>query len=210
MFKDIVQIFPTPVYNFTFPMHNELKQEAVKYLNDDEIYAGSPVNYIKLTDGKLHKHELFRAYYHFFTDCFDLVMEDLGYSQKQAITTMWGTKQVPGNYHQPHKHANAFLAGVYYLHGNDSNGTTFYNTDNFTMIMPDRKPNAVPIITPMVNLPFEEGVLRIFPAWIVHGVHINTSAYDRFILGVNSMPVGKAEDDRYDRYFYPDMTQYNL
>ena len=62
----------------------------------------------------------------------------------------------------------------------------------------------------MEQLPFEEGVLRIFPAWTVHGVNGNMSTKDRYIIGMNSMPVGKSDDDRYDRYVYPDMAEYKL
>ena len=57
---------------------------------------------------------------------------------------------------------------------------------------------------------FVEGDFVVFPAWTLHGTHPNQSKETRYIIGVNSMPVGKTSDEPYDRFFYPDAYPLNL
>lgn len=212
MLKDIVPIFYTPLYIFNFEQHKEFKEEALEYLKKDELYKKySVAPHIKLSDGSLHREPILQPYYQFMKECLDIVMEDMGYLQKQSITSMWATVQDKGMYHHPHKHSNTFLAGVLYFHGTSgSQGTSFMNIDNLTQIMPNRNPNKKLRLDPVYISNFEEGDFLVFPAWTVHGTPPNLTEESRYILGVNSMPVGKTSDEPYDRFFYPDAYPLNL
>jgi uncharacterized protein (TIGR02466 family) len=210
MFKGVTPIFSTPLYTFEFERHQELKEEAYNYLRNEDCYTETREPYIMMTSGNIHKLPQFRSHYYFFNECLNFVMADLGYSQNQSITTMWGTKQKQNGFHHPHKHGNSFLAGVYYFHGNDqTNGTTFLNTDNLMMISPNRNMKKAPRISPIHRNPFVEGTFIVFPANVLHTVDPNSSGADRYVLGVNSMPVGKSDQEPYDRFVYGDMAEYN-
>jgi uncharacterized protein (TIGR02466 family) len=203
MLKDIQAMFVTPLYIYYFPRHQELKDMVLSYLQNDEIYSNySPSSHIKLSSPNLHKEPLFKEHYDFMMDCLDRTMIDLGYSQKQSITSMWATKQEYGQFHHPHKHGNTFLAGVYYLHGNGVQGTSFLNPDNMTMISPNRNRNRQQKLGTQFQTAFVEGDFIVFPAWIIHSTYQNISREPRYILGVNSMPVGKTTNEIFDRYNY--------
>ena len=44
----------------------------------------------------------------------------------------------------------------------------------------------------------------------MHTTPVHMQEEPRYILGVNSMPVGKTSDEPYDRFFYPDAYPLNL
>ena len=138
--KDIIPMFLTPLYIFTFDRHKELKSMVFDYLQNDKVYEQySTERYIKLSGPNLHKEQMFSPYYHFMMNCYSFAMQDLGYTQNVSMTAMWSTKQEPGMYHHPHKHGNSFLAGVFYFHGGDKTfGTNFFNPDNLLTIAPNR------------------------------------------------------------------------
>lgn len=212
MLKDIVPIFYTPLYIFHCEQHNDYKPAVLEYLKQNDIYEKySTEPHIKLSDASLHRETIFQPYYQFMKECLDITMSDLGYSQKQSITSMWATRHDKGMYHHPHKHGNTFLAGVYYFHGeNGSSGTTFMNPDNLLQIQPDIDPTKRQRLSSVFSSTFQEGDFLIFPAWIVHTTRIHSLNEPRYILGVNSMPTGKTSTQAYDRFFYPDTYSLNL
>jgi len=208
--KTVTTIFSSPIYTFQFKDHEVLKGRTLQYLENEEEYKETKAPYIDLTSADLHQNEIFQPYHEFFDDCLSFAMHDMGYSQSQAITSMWATRQKPGGFHHPHKHGNAFLAGVYYLHGDQkTHGTTFLNTDRLTMISPNRDLNRFQRISPIHRNPFVEGNFCVFPANLLHTVDPNISSETRFSLGVNSMPVGYSDDESYDRFYYPNMNEYS-
>jgi len=132
----------------------------------------------------------------------------LGFLPNIQFTGMWGTRHLNNGSHHRHTHGNSFLAGVYYLHGNEENsGTTFYNTHKYHQaIIPARiKDKHMKIHNSHVTK-FEEGVLWIFPAWLEHSTGVNNALMTntvRTILSFNTMPLGPNNHDEFDRYDYP-------
>ena len=139
MLKDIIPMFYMPLYVYHYEQHSDYKAAALEYLKQEQIYENySSEPHIKLSDGSLHREPIFQPYYHFMKECLDITMQDMGYNQRQSVTSMWATRQNKGMYHHPHKHGNSFLAGVFYFHGkNGTRGTTFMNTDNLLQIQPN-------------------------------------------------------------------------
>ena len=212
MIKDIVPMFYTPLYLFHMENHEEYKQEVLEFLKNPALYEKySTAPHIKLSDGSLHREPLLQPYYQFMKECLDFTMADLGYNQKQSITSMWSTIQEKGMYHHPHTHGNTFLAGVLYFHGQKgSRGTTFMNPSNMIQIQPNIDTTKQMRLSPIYHSQFEEGDFLVFPAWTVHTTPVHMQEEPRYILGVNSMPVGKTSDEPYDRFFYPDAYPLNL
>jgi hypothetical protein len=144
-------------------------------------------------------------------DCIQYAMADLGYQPDVSITSMWATKQSPGQYHHPHKHGNTFLAGVYYMHGDLNNsGTVFYNPDNLLQISPNRDLDRPHRLSARHISDFHEGDFVVFPSWVLHSTSSNITSRDRYVLAINSMPCGKMIDEVYDRYKYNDAEAMNL
>jgi uncharacterized protein (TIGR02466 family) len=211
MIKNVIPMFYTPMYVFSFERHAELKERTLKFVDNEDLYKKySTAPHIKLSDPDLYNYEEMLPYYEFMKECYDYVMDDLGYVPKQSITSMWSTKQERGMYHHPHKHSNTFLAGVYYLHGAPiTGGTSFLNPDNLLQIQPTR--NLKPLrMSPMFQSQFVEGDFIVFPAWILHSTNPNMGQETRYILGSNSMPYGKTVDEVYDRFNYPNSSDIEL
>lgn len=205
MLKDVRAMFLTPLYMFTFPGHRELKDIVLHHLENTDVFTNySPQQHIRLSHPNLHKEPVFREHYDFMNDSLNQVMFDMGYTQEQSITAMWASCQRMGMHHHPHKHGNSFLAGTYYLHGNsETHGTSFINPDNLPAISPNKDPNKVPRLNPIYNSQFIEGDFIVFPAWVLHNTYAHRHDEPRYVLGVNSMPVGKTIDEPYDRFNYP-------
>lgn len=210
--KDVLAMFLTPLYVFSYEHHKDLKEQTLEFLKDEKVFEDySPSSHIKLSHPNLHKEEIFRPYYYFMYECLNYAMDDMGYTQGQSITAMWATKQERGMYHHPHKHGNSFLAGTYYLHaGSVAFGTQFFNTDNLLQISPNRNLSKPARLNPTFNTPFTEGDFIVFPAWTLHSTVPNMDEEARITLGINSMPVGKTVDEPYDRFNYPDASRLNL
>jgi uncharacterized protein (TIGR02466 family) len=212
MLKDIVAMFLTPLYVFSFPRHAELKEEAMSFLLDESLYENySPEAHIKLSHPNLHKSDALREHTVFIDKCLNFVMEEMGYSQPQSITSLWATRQTTGQFHHPHKHGNTFLAGTYYMNGTTGScGTTFMNPDNLTQISPNRNMNKPLRLNPTYTSEFVEGDFVVFPAWTLHNTNPNMTDEERVVLGVNSMPIGKTSNEPYDRFFYQHADAVNM
>jgi uncharacterized protein (TIGR02466 family) len=213
MLKDCRGIFATPLYTFTFENHSLLKEKAFDYLTNPSIYQKYTgyASHIRISEPNLHKQRAFQEYHQFMQNCMSYVMEDMGYLPNISTTAMWATRQQRGQFHHPHKHGNTFLAGVFYFHGNEiTSGTDFLKPDNLLQISPARNRDLPEKMSARYTSDFVEGDFIVFPAWIMHGTSPNRALEDRYILGINTMPVGKTTDEPYDRFNYPDAGSLNL
>ncbi len=134
-------------------------------------------------------------------------MVDLGYESQIQITSAWCTKHVNRGNHARHSHGNTFLAGVYYLSGNNKHsGTRWYNPNRLdSIIKPSNNPAKRLKNYMSWYQPFEEGMFIVFPGWLEHNTdlnHMDKTGEPRFIMGVNSLPLGKTNQDEFDRYCY--------
>tara|TARA_B100000287_G_C20350671_1_gene669653 strand:+ start:66 stop:695 length:630 start_codon:yes stop_codon:yes gene_type:complete len=86
-------------------------------------------------------------------------------------TNMWANISAgPGYFHAKHSHPNCFFSSIIYLRGNESSETIFHDPRPQTnMLMPDYS-QSNRYNTTAFRLPFEEGFIAIFPAWLPHDV----------------------------------------
>lgn len=200
-----IDLFAIPIYKFKFEQHQQYREAYLSYIKRREaLINNSRRQTLMFTHPNLHKEIAFQSFKDFATECVAKAMDDLGYVPSFEFTSMWGTHQQDGGFHHSHIHSNAFLAGVYYLEGNDKTpGTSFKNVQQyFNVINPavSGKP-----LKHKINhtLTFEEGTLYVFPGWLEHFTstnNVNVTNSFRSILSFNVMPVGKTNTDEFDRY----------
>jgi uncharacterized protein (TIGR02466 family) len=208
---ETVNLFSVPIFKFKFDRHNELKQSFVNHLANDELYEkNTRVNTLYFTEPNLHKQELFRPFTEFAHDSITKVFEELNFVPSFNITGMWATKHRKNGFHHRHQHYNSFIAGVYYLDGVNAAGTTFYSPYKQSSIMPAKKVKNVSKIENFYTNKFEEGTLVIFPSWLEHSTLNNSEEHTRTILSFNVMPLGKTNQDPFDRYNYQDISNVDM
>jgi len=213
-----IDVFKIPVYEFNFSNHEKYKNTWSKYIQDTEYYTSTPT--LKFTEPTIHKNEIFYPLADFFTESLKQVLGQIGMNFEIGITSMWGTHQTNGGNHSSHTHGNNMFVGVYYLKADviENTGTVLENV--FADLNPFRldrlghssfERNEVgskdysSFYHTRHNIPFVEGKLVIFPAWLRH----HTSPHHgevRQIVAFNAMPIGRSMTDPYDRYYYQDFT----
>jgi uncharacterized protein (TIGR02466 family) len=217
---ETINLFTIPLFKFKYENHNVFKTKALNYLTSPECeYSVNNKNGLFISKPNLHRLEIFNDFNIFSQKCFEESMIALGYYPKIQITSLWATKHENNGSHHRHQHSNTFLIGVYYLSGNEkSSGTIFYNPNkNLINYMKPRKirenEKRKRIMKSGVTNNFEEGTLIIFPSWIEHSTNINEfekTQIDRYVLGINSMPLGPTNNDLYDRYNYQDISNVEM
>jgi uncharacterized protein (TIGR02466 family) len=205
-----MDLFSIPIYKIEFEDHAKYRDQWIEYISRPEVCKDyTRRSTLKFTHPNLHREELFVPFTNFVYESLFTIMGDLGFEPDIRMTGLWGTSHEEGGYHHRHTHGNAFLAGVYYLEGNQTNsGTTFFNpSKEHKQIIPRRKQNKRLKIENQHDTKFEEGCLYVFPAWLEHQTNANRMAVTgsiRRILSFNTMPVGMTNNDPFDRYNYPD------
>lgn len=111
-----------------------------------------------------------------------------------SITGCWANVNGPGAAHRMHAHPNNFLSGVYYVRVPPGADTLNFH---------DPRPQNAVIRPPVTQLSaentdqvvvrVEEGMLLLFPAWLMHSVDANTSAETRVSVSFNLMFRGFAD-----------------
>lgn len=207
------ELFGIPLYKRKYEYHGVDKQFVMNYLENEEIYSKNTFrDTLMLSHPNLHKEVLFTPFVDFVKDSLTQAFIDLGYEPSFEITAMWATRHMRGGFHHRHTHGNSFLAGVYYFDGpENSSGTNFYNPVHYhRVILPARIPGKTQKFKGGVTIPWEEGNLVIFPAWLMHDTNYNSDDKYRTILSFNCMPVGKTTYDTFDRYNYQSIENADL
>lgn len=105
-----------------------------------------------------------------------------------AISGCWANVSDPGYPHRPHIHPNNYLSGVWYVQ-------TDRGADSISFF--DPRPQA-PMMAPparrreianqdTVTLDVAEGMLVLFPSWLLHAVDANRSSSRRISIAFNIM-----------------------
>ncbi len=209
-----INLFSVPIYKFRFAEHETCKSKIMNYLNNDEVYKDNSRGHLEFTSPNLHKLPEFEEFKNFVIDSSKEVMTNLGYVPSLQLTGLWATRHREFGFHHRHSHGNSFLAGVYYLNGTSNNsGTTFFNGNRNTQIVPARLSNRSLKIPYQWTSKFEEGTLLIFPSWLEHETSVNRLEHTnsiRHILSFNIMPLGKTNSDEFDRFNYLDVSDADM
>jgi uncharacterized protein (TIGR02466 family) len=104
------------------------------------------------------------------------------------ITGLWVNVAAPGGMVRMHNHPNNFLSGVYYLQVQAGADTiNFHDPRPQTAVVRPPVSELTAYNTDQVVVPVEEGVLLIFPSWLVHSVDANRSDQARISASFNAM-----------------------
>jgi len=96
------------------------------------------------------------------------------------ITASWMTRYDKGHFAVCHEHGWSDIAGVYYYQTDAKDGNIYFQTPVLaqTTCFWDSRPNTQ-------IFPPEQGGLILFPGWLRHGVHRNTSDHTRMSVSFN-------------------------
>jgi len=124
--------------------------------------------------------------------------------QNFYITNSWTTRNKLGEKHHSHRHPNSMLSGVFYL---EADGNSPLEISHRSRIFEDFRFLFEHDEMNMYNSSSWKGLVKtgsliIFPSWLVHEAHENTSMIDRRVLGFNSFVEGVfgTKDDGSDAY----------
>ena len=201
------RLFFTPVWRYQYPDWENECEIFIKYLSRDDLYLNERErNNLVITRANLHKEPAMKRITEFVQSSCEDAMDILGYERSCGITSMWCTKQREGGFHHRHLHANSYLGAsmAIFDSGEDSNGTIFDDMEiSRQVIQPAANPARRRLLPPVEVMPFIPGTLLVFPSWAVHHTSPNRSMR-RINLGANIMPIGKTNQDHFDRYNFPD------
>ena len=200
-----IPLFIENIYEFDFLDHAKHQNNLVSLIKSGQVNNSNQYK-INFSRSDLHTIEDFKPLSEFMSQCIRNVMYDLGYVPDIRITSMWSTFQKQNESHHYHTHCNTFLAAVYYLHCSNTDkakGTVFYNTNypKYSPIMPNAHKKFPKQIKLQHRLDFVPSKVYVFPACIPHMTALNQDE-ERIVIGMNSMPVGLANDDEFDKYEY--------
>jgi uncharacterized protein (TIGR02466 family) len=104
------------------------------------------------------------------------------------ITSCWANFHPKGAFNPPHTHPNNYLGGVYYVDTPDNSGSiTFEDPRAQPQIVSPRVSQFTAENTGRAIIDVKEGMLLLFPAWLVHTVDPNPSDQIRISISFNLM-----------------------
>jgi uncharacterized protein (TIGR02466 family) len=108
-------------------------------------------------------------------------------SFRPVITQCWANINPRGGYNVAHCHANSFLSGVYYLSVPENSGNiVFYDPRVQLDAMRGPIKEVSAHTAPEVIYKPKEGLLLLFPSWLLHRVEPNDSDRERVSIAFNS------------------------
>jgi uncharacterized protein (TIGR02466 family) len=150
----------------------------------------------------LHKDPRYGSFMEEVNATLGRISEELHYAADQVlkVTSMWSIINPPGNGNRAHVHPGSLWSGVYYVQTPESGGKIEFIDPRTVLIMNQpkyetKKKRPRDCWTKVTFKPVA-GRMLIFPAWLYHGVDLNTSkqkgrAGDRVIMSFNVNQVRK-------------------
>lgn len=200
--------FPTMIFQYDVENSAQLNKTLLE-LTYAERESGVAVNKSNTAElgswhsaTGLHKNPAYRPLLTEIDTVLSRISDELKYAKDQAlkITTMWSIINPPGNGNRAHVHPNSLWSGVYYVQAPENAGKIEFIDPRTVIIMNQPKYEAKKKrpreCWTKVNYKPVSGRIVIFPAWLYHGVDLNTTkekgrAADRVIISFNINQVKK-------------------
>jgi hypothetical protein len=204
-----IPIFVEKIYEFDYEDHYKYQRQFVSMIKSgtiDNSLNHKMKNKLIYSRPDLHVLEEFKPITEFMNKCITDTMFAMGYVPDIKINSMWSTYQKQNQFHHYHTHVNTFLAAVYYLYCKNpklAKGTIFHNTNypKYSSVTPKLNRKVPRVTQSKYELNFVPGKVYVFPACIPHMTAPNEDE-ERIIIGMNTMPLGFANDDQFDKYEY--------
>jgi len=185
---EIAQLYPTPIYwvhmvdNFD-AIQTEIG-EALKNVNFSMKEAWGNTHYLSdpsFTENLIVQSKLDKLKDEIVNHV-NYYCKTIGFPQHDGvIATSWASLFKQGNYGHCHHHGNTDISGVYYFKTEDTDGKLYFE-------------NPVPCMTSSYTykslcerqeIVANDGLLCLFPGWLMHGISTNTKDSDRISISFN-------------------------
>lgn len=182
----VAHLFGVPIYlarledNFS-DVQAELKNCVEKLENNWNVFhstSTTPLNKDIVSEYGLRKFE-YAMDIHIARYCEMIQFPYTPYKRRVS----WMTKNVKGNYTHAHAHTPTDISGTYYYKTNGKDGNIFFMNPNLA--------GACSIVysrlASYTELEPEEGLMLLFPSYLIHGVKTNETEDDRISLAFSVM-----------------------
>lgn len=189
--KQSFPLFPTMVWGF------KLRTDDATRINTDirnlldRLIAEAPIkddDAFLQTDHDLHTLPEMQELCGVFMNAIDEVLHALSTKHKAMdITGCWANIHPSDRAHRPHSHFNNFLSAVYYVTAPQGGNTiTFEDPRIQPYIIFPAIDKFTPLTSERVNFDVVEGLLLLFPSWLVHSVPAGSSKERRITIAFNA------------------------
>ena len=191
----IDNLFPTTVFQAQEVLNpenlNNIKNDIDNKFNKN--LENLSYNWQSLSSVSLHEEQLYSKLSENILILSKKYLDDKFFEYENiVITSMWANVLKPGESHRPHTHANNYLSGVFYVNNNKTN-----------IFFTDPRPQAGVIQLHSNNYnysnssdywyPATANSLLLFPSWLEHYVHTNSSTENRVSIAFNLMLKGRVD-----------------
>ena len=187
----IHQLFSTPLYIDKISSYYDIQKEftRVKEVFDteigwDDLWDSHLITDNKFEDNIISQYNLTEFEEEIGTHVASYIEQVNGNKTEidipYRITASWMTRYDKGHFAVCHEHGWSDIAGVYYYQTDAKDGNIYFQTPVLaqTTCFWDSRPNTQ-------IFPPEQGGLILFPGWLRHGVHRNTSDHTRMSVSFN-------------------------
>jgi uncharacterized protein (TIGR02466 family) len=188
--KKALSLFPTTLWLFQIPPEvHERSNRDVKRKLDEIIEASSDENHEGgwQTEHDLHTLPEMRELTTHFMTAVEEVLDAITTKHRNVkITGCWANIGPPGSAHDSHMHPNNFLSAVYYVSvPPGAHRITFWDPRHQTRILAPPVEETNVTNSEYANIQVQEGMLILFPAWLVHSVPVNDGTDTRISISFN-------------------------
>ena len=188
--KTMVPLFPTTLWTFQIPadIFSRINMELRNKL--DQLIAAAPdKNHggFLQTEPDLHTLPEMQELNGYFMNAVNEVIRILSIKHKDVeITGCWANIHPSDRSHTPHAHPNNYLSAVYYVTvPPGGRWITFFDPRYQHCILAPEVEQSNAHNAEHVNFEVEEGMLLLFPAWLVHSVPGSASNERRISISFN-------------------------
>lgn len=185
---EIAQLYPTPLYwvhmidNF-HPIQEEITKalETVDFRMKD---AWGSTHY--LSDPSFSSNIIVESKLDKFKDeiinHLKFYCQTIGFPQHDGvIASSWASLFKQGNYGHCHHHGNTDISGVYYYKTEGTDGKLYFENPVPCMA----SSYAYKGLCERQEIVASDGLLCLFPGWLMHGISTNTKDVDRISISFN-------------------------
>jgi uncharacterized protein (TIGR02466 family) len=187
--KKTIPLFPTTVWAFKIPAEaaDRIKRDITAKM--DELVAAAPRtnNTFLQTEHDFHTLAEMQELMGYFTEAVGEVIGALAPKYKELeITGCWANVHPANSLHRAHSHPNNFLSAVYYVTvPPEGNQIAFFDPRMQHYILTPAVAQSNAYNSEHLFFEVEEGMLILFPSWLVHSVPAGEGSASRVSIAFN-------------------------
>jgi uncharacterized protein (TIGR02466 family) len=176
------------------PINDKLARKIHKIREEQPLWKGKPRPWQTAPD--LHQRPPFRPVVEMVEEAVRIANEALRWDLDGfAISGMWANILSAGEQHPVHAHGNNLYAGVYYVRSPapDNDRIRFYHPTRAADVWRPRVAEWTVNNSTIWSYPAIEGLLLLFPAWLMHDVGVLGETGECISISFNVAPRGALE-----------------